>query len=142
MQYWQPDVIHTHRSKENVLGALANRLSINVPCLRTSHGAPEHFPQGLHHLHKQLFAWLDIFCGRIPATTRNCCIRRSRRKTPPHICSQQNYCYRKTVSISTLSVLRLTLLIFAARTRAQSISVSLGVSSFSRRGGDSVGHRS
>ena len=34
-------VVHTHRTKENVVGALAALMS-GIPSLRTSHGAPEH----------------------------------------------------------------------------------------------------
>ncbi|MDN3648167.1 glycosyltransferase [Reinekea marina] len=37
----KPDVIHTHRQKENILGALANSTSVKARCVRTVHGAPE-----------------------------------------------------------------------------------------------------
>lgn len=37
-----PDVVHTHRMKENVLGALAARLSGVPVCIRTAHGDSEH----------------------------------------------------------------------------------------------------
>ncbi|MBU2863953.1 glycosyltransferase [Reinekea forsetii] len=37
----KPDVIHTHRQKENILGALANATSVKARCVRTVHGAPE-----------------------------------------------------------------------------------------------------
>ena len=40
---FRPDIIHTHRSKENVLGGLAARLS-GCASLRTVHGASEHRP--------------------------------------------------------------------------------------------------
>lgn len=39
---WKPDVIHTHRDKESILGLIANRLSRNVPSVRTIHGIEEH----------------------------------------------------------------------------------------------------
>ena len=39
----KPDVIHTHRVKENVLGSVA-ALFNNIPTIRTQHGAPEHKP--------------------------------------------------------------------------------------------------
>jgi glycosyltransferase involved in cell wall biosynthesis len=39
-KHWKPDVIHTHRFKENILGAIAARL-LAVPLLRTQHGLPE-----------------------------------------------------------------------------------------------------
>ena len=35
------DIVHTHRTKENVVGAVA-ALTSGIPSLRTSHGAPEH----------------------------------------------------------------------------------------------------
>jgi glycosyltransferase involved in cell wall biosynthesis len=35
------DVVHTHRTKENVIGAIA-ALTAGIPSIRTSHGAPEH----------------------------------------------------------------------------------------------------
>ena len=38
---WRPDVVHTHRVKENILGAVANWLGPNVPCVRTTHGGNE-----------------------------------------------------------------------------------------------------
>jgi glycosyltransferase involved in cell wall biosynthesis len=37
----KPDVIHTHRQKENILGALANNTTVKARCVRTVHGAPE-----------------------------------------------------------------------------------------------------
>lgn len=64
MRNIRPDVIHTHRQKENVLGAFACLLSVRVPCVRTSHGAPEHMHRGWGSLHKRLFAATDVFCGK------------------------------------------------------------------------------
>lgn len=61
MRDWHPDIVHTHRTKENVLGSIANRLASNVPSLRTVHGAPEHKAAGLH---KRAFQWLDRWCAR------------------------------------------------------------------------------
>ena len=60
MRAWRPDIVHTHRQKENVLGALAAWLS-GIPSLRTAHGAAEHGVPfwHLHKLHKWLFAALD-----------------------------------------------------------------------------------
>ncbi|WP_320823136.1 glycosyltransferase [Reinekea sp.] len=37
----KPNVIHTHRQKENILGALANATTVRARCIRTAHGAPE-----------------------------------------------------------------------------------------------------
>lgn len=50
MLEFQPHVIHTHRQKEHILGALANLLSVRAPCVRTSHGAPEFEPTGRQRL--------------------------------------------------------------------------------------------
>ena len=58
----QPDIIHTHRSKENILGSIAALFS-NIPTIRTSHGAPEHKPVW-HHLPKRLILFMDWLCGR------------------------------------------------------------------------------
>ena len=63
MRSWQPDIVHTHRTKENVLGSLANRFSRNVPSVRTAHGANEHARRGLRQLPRRLFLQLDRWCG-------------------------------------------------------------------------------
>jgi len=59
----KPDVIHTHRSKENILGSIAAWYNRRIPSLRTLHGAPEHRPS-LHQLPKQLILFLDWLVGR------------------------------------------------------------------------------
>lgn len=59
----KPDVIHTHRIKENIIGSIAARLSGNIPTLRTQHGAPEHHPKW-HQLPKQIIHFLDWFSGQ------------------------------------------------------------------------------
>ncbi len=41
MREWRPDVVHTHRHKENILGAIAARAAKIQLCVRTAHGAPE-----------------------------------------------------------------------------------------------------
>jgi glycosyltransferase involved in cell wall biosynthesis len=65
MERWRPDIVHTHRSKENVLGSLANLLGRNVPALRTAHGASEHAPRALKAKGRhQLITMLDKWCGR------------------------------------------------------------------------------
>lgn len=56
----QPDVVHTHRQKENVLGSLANLLAGRAPCLRTVHGAAEFTPSPRQKI--QVAA--DRLCGR------------------------------------------------------------------------------
>ncbi|VAW89721.1 hypothetical protein MNBD_GAMMA17-2069, partial [hydrothermal vent metagenome] len=40
----KPNIIHTHRNKENILGSIAAKIAGNMPSLRTAHGAPEHRP--------------------------------------------------------------------------------------------------
>lgn len=58
LQGWQPDVVHTHRDKENILASLANRSGSRVPCLRTVHGASEH-----QSIHRKLVGRVDRWCG-------------------------------------------------------------------------------
>ena len=58
----KPDVIHTHRTKENILGSIAAKLS-GIPSLRTVHGAPEHVT-GWHDVPKRIIQFLDRVCGR------------------------------------------------------------------------------
>jgi len=60
---WQPDVVHTHRIKENILGSIANRLSHRAPCVRTVHGASEHAPKGLRQFHKHVLNYLNRWTG-------------------------------------------------------------------------------
>lgn len=64
MKEFRPTVVHTHRQKENVLGAWMNWTTNRSVCVRTSHGAPEHAPRGFKRLHKRLFVAMDEFCGR------------------------------------------------------------------------------
>jgi glycosyltransferase involved in cell wall biosynthesis len=63
MLTWQPDVVHTHRTKENILGSLANRLAGNVPCVRTVHGASEDTSSGWRRQVKSGIAAADRWCG-------------------------------------------------------------------------------
>jgi glycosyltransferase involved in cell wall biosynthesis len=58
----RPDIIHTHRTKENILGSIAARFNGNVPSLRTAHGAPEHYP-AWYQLPKRMILLMDRFCG-------------------------------------------------------------------------------
>jgi glycosyltransferase involved in cell wall biosynthesis len=59
----RPDVIHSHRSKENILGSIAALLVGNIPTLRTAHGAPEHKP-AWNNISKRIILYLEWFCGR------------------------------------------------------------------------------
>jgi len=58
----KPDVIHTHRIKENILGSIAARRN-HIPSIRTTHGAPEHRAP-LYKLPKHLILFLDQLLGR------------------------------------------------------------------------------
>lgn len=59
----QPEIIHSHRQKENVLVSIANFLSIRSKCLRTVHGAPEHRSSFLQ-LGRFLNQQADAMCGK------------------------------------------------------------------------------
>ena len=59
----KPDVIHTHRIKENIIGSIAALYNHRIPSLRTVHGAPEHRPP-LHKLPKHLILFLNWLSGR------------------------------------------------------------------------------
>ena len=58
-----PDVIHTHRQKENILGSVAALISGRVASLRTTHGAPESRPPRWK-IQKRIFSLLDWLSGR------------------------------------------------------------------------------
>ena len=58
----RPDIVHTHRPKEHILGALAAR-SLGIPSLRTVHGMPEHLPSGLAPA-RRLARAADTWCAR------------------------------------------------------------------------------
>ena len=58
-----PNIVHTHRVKENILGSLASQFVGLKPSIRTVHGAPEHRPS-FRKPHKCLLLFLDWFCAR------------------------------------------------------------------------------
>jgi glycosyltransferase involved in cell wall biosynthesis len=58
----RPDVVHTHRKKENVLGSVAS-LIVGATSVRTVHGEPE-FIVSIRQLRKKLYSLTDYFCGR------------------------------------------------------------------------------
>lgn len=65
IRQFKPDVIHTHRQKENILGSFANLLAIPfrgklTASVRTAHGAPEFNPKGK----QKIQVWLDKWVGR------------------------------------------------------------------------------
>ena len=65
MAQWSPQIIHTHREKENVLGSIANWWNTGVPSVRTVHGGPER-PAGMHVLNtvrRLVIEKLDRWCA-------------------------------------------------------------------------------
>lgn len=60
LRTWRPDIVHTHRQKENVLGSFANLLALRAPCVRTAHGAQE---TAARSLPQRAIAALDGWCG-------------------------------------------------------------------------------
>ena len=77
----RPDVIHTHREKENILGSFANRLCRNVPSVRTIHGGREDSGvTGWKGARRRAVRALDRWCGsalqqRVIAVTRELSVR-------------------------------------------------------------------
>jgi len=59
---FRPNIVHTHRGKENVLGGLAARLA-GCASLRTVHGASEH-RSPVWRIDKQAIRWLDSYAER------------------------------------------------------------------------------
>jgi glycosyltransferase involved in cell wall biosynthesis len=59
----KPDVIHTHRLKENIIGALVSARQ-RIPCVRTQHGANEHAFSAFN-LRKKIIHGLDYLAARM-----------------------------------------------------------------------------
>lgn len=59
----QPDVIHTHRVKENILAGMAGA-SLGIPSVRTQHGAQEH-PTSLLDFRRLILVSADFLAGRL-----------------------------------------------------------------------------
>ena len=59
----QPDIIHTHRSKINILGSIAAFISGRIPSLKTAHGSQEH-PPSWKQVTKRLILFTEWFCSR------------------------------------------------------------------------------
>lgn len=57
-----PDIVHTHRRKENILGGLAAMFVSRTRSLRTVHGAPETHA-AFTHIHSHLLRYMDWFVG-------------------------------------------------------------------------------
>lgn len=63
---WRPDVIHTHREKENILTTLANRTCRRVPLVRTIHGGAEHAgATGWRGARHRMTTGFDRWCTRV-----------------------------------------------------------------------------
>jgi glycosyltransferase involved in cell wall biosynthesis len=58
-----PAIVHTHRQKENILGATAASLCGRIPSVRTEHGCPEHHAS-LGQPRRILQTYLDRWVGR------------------------------------------------------------------------------
>ncbi len=63
LRRFKPDVIHTHRQKENIIGSIVALLLGSTPSLRTVHGAAEH-SHGILKLQKRVQCYMDYLCGR------------------------------------------------------------------------------
>lgn len=59
-----PDIVHTHRHKENILGGLAAAYCSKARSLRTVHGAPESHA-AIMQVHKHLLSYADWLVGRL-----------------------------------------------------------------------------
>jgi glycosyltransferase involved in cell wall biosynthesis len=89
---WRPDIVHTHRIKENILGCLANRLSRNARSVRTTHGAGEHSSRAFS---KRILRSLDLWCGmhlqdRVIAVSRELADKLAADFPPAHIAVIEN----------------------------------------------------
>jgi glycosyltransferase involved in cell wall biosynthesis len=62
LRHLKPDIVHTHRSKENILGSISAKYA-GVPSLRTVHGAAEHVA-GWRDIRARIIRLLDRYCGR------------------------------------------------------------------------------
>lgn len=60
---YQPEVIHTHRTKENILGSLAALFAGNTATVRTVHGDREH-DASWWHLARNGIQLMDMLTGR------------------------------------------------------------------------------
>lgn len=60
---FNPDVVHTHRTKENILGSIAAKICNIRTCVRTAHGLSE-FKSIPWRLDKLAIKYFDYFCGR------------------------------------------------------------------------------
>ena len=62
----RPDLIHTHREKENILGSLANLTCGKCPSIRTVHGRDEHGGVGGgRSVRRRVVNGVDRWCGLV-----------------------------------------------------------------------------
>ncbi|TCS40299.1 glycosyltransferase [Reinekea marinisedimentorum] len=54
----QPNIVHTHRQKENILGAIANTFTVRAKSVRTVHGASEITPNWKSNLQAKVDQWV------------------------------------------------------------------------------------
>ena len=59
----QPDIIHTHISKINILGSIAAYITGRIPSVKTVHGSQEH-PASLMQIKKHMKLFSEWLCGR------------------------------------------------------------------------------
>lgn len=64
LEHTRADIVHTHRYKENIIGALAARICRIQRVVRTQHGLPEPFT-GLKKTKMKLYLLLDLLVARI-----------------------------------------------------------------------------
>jgi len=62
----QPNIVHSHRYKEHILGAVAGKLSHNPVVVRTYHGLEEHL-SGWAGLKMKLYNGMDAAIGKMTA---------------------------------------------------------------------------
>jgi len=59
----QPDIIHTHISKVNIVGSISAYITGRVPSVKTVHGSQEH-PPSLMQIKKRIILFAEWLCGR------------------------------------------------------------------------------
>lgn len=65
---WRPDVVHTQRYKENILGGIAAQFSATPVVIQTIHGLQERL-SGRRHGKMTLYSWLNNMVTRRTAQT-------------------------------------------------------------------------
>jgi len=73
---FNPDLLHTHREKENILGSFANFLAAlplkkRARSVRTVHGAPEFLPKGKQKIQAALNNWTGRYLQEVIIAVSN-----------------------------------------------------------------------